>query len=107
MPTTSMRRNVSLFINVRLTLGLTPVDDPYMIKYIYHDKEGNTIRIKCDATKIGIKSRNKPGLARYAVVHPPSNNVNFVQRGEGTWGIRVRGGLVIEPGEECFLVMLF
>ena len=73
-----------------------------MIKYIYHDEEGNTIRIKCDATKIDVKSRNKPGLARYAIVYPPSNNVKFVKRGKGTWGFRVRDGLVIQPGEEIF-----
>jgi len=97
-----MRRNVSLFINVRLTLGRTLVDDPYMIKYIYHDEEGNTIRIKCDATKIDVKSRNKPGLARYAIVYPPSNNVKFIKRGKGTWGFRVRDGLVVEPGQEIF-----
>jgi hypothetical protein len=73
-----------------------------MIKYIYHDEEGNTIRIKCDATTIDVKSRNKPGLARYAVVHPPSNNVKFVKKGKRTWGFRVRDGLVIERGEEIF-----
>ena len=97
-----MRGNVSLFINVRLTIGLLSTIHIFMIKYIYHDEEGNTIRIKCDATKIDVKSRNKPGLARYAIVYPPSNNVKFIKRGKGTWGFRVRDGLVVEPGQEIF-----
>ena len=43
-----------------------------MIKCIYTDEEENPIRIKCDATKIDVKSYTKPDLARNAVIyHPP------------------------------------
>jgi hypothetical protein len=49
-----------------------------------------------------LKGHNKPGLARYAVIHPRFNNVKFVKKGVETWGLRVRDGLVIEPGEEIF-----
>lgn len=85
-----------------LTLDRTPLEDPYIIKYEYSDDGRDTIRIKCDATKMDFKGNNKAGLARYAVIHPRLYNVKFVKKGTGTWGITVRDGLIINEGEEIF-----
>jgi hypothetical protein len=85
--------------NMGLTLDRTPFHDEYMIKYSYRDNHGETIRLKCDATMMDSK---KVGLARYAVIHPHLYNVKFVNKGMCTWGITVRDGLVIKPGEEIF-----
>jgi hypothetical protein len=97
-----MKRNVRPSANMCLTLDHTPFDDAYMIKYRYSDDHGDTIRLKCDATKMDFKGRKKAGLARYAVIHPRLYNVKFVKKGTSTWGITVRDGLVIKPGEEIF-----
>jgi hypothetical protein len=69
---------------------------------MYSDEEGNTTRIKCDATKMHFKSHNHPGLARYAVIDRRRYNVKWVKNGACTWGIGVRDCLVIEPGQEIF-----
>jgi len=68
---------------MRLTLDNIGSSDPYM----YTDEEGYITRIKCDVTNMHIKSHNKPGLARYAVIDERRNNVKWVKKGECTWGI--------------------
>jgi len=68
-------RECTRFIFMRLTLDNTGSNDPYTIKYMYTDEERNITRIKCDATNMHIKSHNKPGLARYAVIDKRRYNV--------------------------------
>jgi len=88
-------REYTRFIFMRLTLDNN--GDPYAIKYMYTDEEGN---ITSDATNMHIKSHNKPGLARYAVIDERCYNVKWVKKGECTWGIGVRDCLIIKQGEE-------
>lgn len=55
-----MRKNVR-FPSIYLTIVRAGIDNAYIIKYAYKDEHGNTTRVKCDATKMDLKGRNKPG----------------------------------------------
>jgi hypothetical protein len=85
-----------------LTVDRKTFDDPYVIKYEYHDADGNPVRVKCDARAMDRAGLNKPGLGRYAFIDERLCNVKFVNKGVGTWGFRVRDGRQVHKGDEIF-----
>ena len=86
---------------LHLTIVLENVD-PYIVYWKYADEHGTIVRIRCDASIIASETLEKPGLARYAAIDKNHANVKFVKHGPKVWGIAVRDGLTVAPGQELF-----
>ena len=73
-----------------------------IVYWKYADEHGTVIRIRCDASIMASETLEKPGLARHAAIDKNHANVKFVKHGSKVWGIAVRDGLTIAPGQEIF-----
>lgn len=80
---------------------LENVNNPYIVNWKYADEHGTVVRIRCDARIMASKTLEKPGLARYAAIDKHAN-VKFVKNGSNSWGIAVRDGLTVMPGQQIF-----
>jgi hypothetical protein len=74
------------------------------------DKEAKKARVESRALDIARRgethSCSKPDCKRPARHRGSPSNVTFVKKGAGTWGFRVRDGLVVEPEQEILRILM-